>query len=77
MRLWKSVTHIVPPGDFFPRGFTENLDHGAYMSDGFGRGTQERDQTFPWILSDHSQPPIFFDGFMNDWILVDLFVNCV
>ena len=45
------------------------------MGDGFGRGTQERDQTLPWILSDHSQPPIFFDGLVNDGVLVNLFVN--
>jgi hypothetical protein len=75
MRLWKSVTHIVPPGDFLSRGFTEDLDHGAYMRDGFGRGTQERNQTFPWILPDHPQPSIFFNGLVNDRVPVDLFIN--
>jgi hypothetical protein len=75
MRLWKSVTHIVPPGDLLSRGFTEDLDHGAYMGNGFGRGAQERDQTLPWILSDHSQPSIFLDGLVNDKVLVDLFIN--
>jgi len=64
-----------PPGDLLSSGFTEDLDHGAYLSDSFGRGTQERDQTFPWILSDHSQSLIFLDGLVNDGVLVDLFIN--
>jgi hypothetical protein len=75
MRLRESVTHIVSPEDFFPRGFAEDLDHGAYVGDGFGRGAQERNQTFPWILPDHSQPPIFFNSLVNDRVSVDLFVN--
>jgi hypothetical protein len=64
-----------PPGDLLSRRFTEDLDHGPYLSDRFGGGTQERDQTFPWILSDHSQPLIFLDGLVNDRVLVDLSIN--
>jgi hypothetical protein len=75
MRPWKSVPHIVPPTDLPSGALTEDLDHGAYLGDGFGRGTQERDQAIPWILSDDSQPPIFFDGLVNDWVPVDLFIN--
>jgi len=47
------------------------------VGNAFGRGAQERDQTLPWILSDHSQPSIFLDGLVNDWIPVDLFINCL
>jgi gamma-glutamylcysteine synthetase len=47
------------------------------MGNGFRRGTQKRNQTFPWILTDHSQSSIFFDGPVNDWIAVDLFINGV
>jgi hypothetical protein len=45
---------MIPPEDHLSGGFTENLDHGAYVGNGFGRGAQERNQTFPWILPDHS-----------------------
>jgi hypothetical protein len=77
MGLWKSVTHKVPPADLPSGGLAEEFDHGAYLGDGFGRGTQERDQTLPRVLPDHSQPPIFFDGLVNDRVPVDLFINCV
>jgi len=75
VRLWESETHIVPPRDFLSSGFTENLDHGANVGDSFRRGTQERNQTFPWILPDHSQPSIFFNGLVNDRVPVDLSIN--
>jgi hypothetical protein len=75
VRLWETETHIVPPRDFLPGGFTEDLDHGADMGDGFGRGAQERNQAFPWILPDHSQPSIFFNGLVDDRVPVDLFIN--
>jgi len=75
MRLWESVTHMISPGDHLSRGFTEDLDHGAYVRNGFGRGAQERDQALPWILSDHSQPSICFNGLVNDRVPVDLFID--
>jgi hypothetical protein len=75
MRFWKPVTHVVPPGDLPPGGLAEDFDHGAYMGDGFGRGTQERDQAFPWLLPNQSHPSIFFYRLVYHWIPVDLLIN--
>jgi hypothetical protein len=36
--FWKIITQIVSQKDLPPRGFTEDLDHGTDMGDGFGRG---------------------------------------
>jgi len=75
MRFWKPITYVVPPKDLPPRGFAEDFDHRAYMGDRFGRRAQERDQTFPWVLSNQSHPSIFFYRLVNDRVLVDFFQN--
>jgi hypothetical protein len=45
------------------------------MGDGLGRGAEERDQAFPWILPNQSHPPIFFYRLVNGRVLVDLLIN--
>jgi hypothetical protein len=54
MRFWKAIADHVPPGDSLAGGSAKQFYHGAYMGDGFGRGTQKGDQTFPWVLPDYS-----------------------
>jgi hypothetical protein len=51
------------------------LDDQTDVGDRFRRGAQERDQTFPGVLPNQSQPRIAENGPMNGGVKIDLLVD--
>jgi hypothetical protein len=75
LRFRKPVTQEVFPNDSPAGRFAKDLNHGADMGNGFGRGAQEGEQTFPWVLTNEPHASVFFNGLMNDRVLVNFFFD--
>jgi hypothetical protein len=75
LRFRKPVTQEVLPNDSPAGRFAKDLNHGPDMGNGFGRGAQEREQTFPWVLTNEPHASVFFNGLMNDRVLVNFFLD--
>jgi hypothetical protein len=69
----KSVTEGIPKKDLLSREPAERFDHAADVGNGFCRGAEKREQTFPGVLPDQSHPSVFLNRQVKGWIPINLF----